>query len=170
MRAAPNRRGGRAVLAAVLGCLVLMLSASAASFPREDPLGREGVGAMAAVAEALSWLGTPYALGGSSKAGVDCSGFVCEVLKASGLCADPPRRSADYASFGRPIEGGMEPGDILVFGRGGRIDHVGMALSAESFIHAASEGPAKGVVISRLSEPSWARRFIAARRMEKVGE
>lgn len=124
---------------------------------------------MAVVAEALSWLGVPYRFGGESKAGVDCSGFVSEVLKASGICAEPPRKSADYARFGTVVEGKVAPGDILVFGHGGKTDHVGIALSEDAFVHAASEGPRRGVVISSLSEPAWSGKLLAARRIGKVG-
>ena len=66
--------------------------------------------------------------------------------------------------------GGIRPGDILLFGAGARIAHVGIALSADSFIHAASEGPRTGVIISSLDESSWREDLVTARRIKEGRE
>ena len=60
----------------------------------------------------------------------------------------------------------IEPGDILVFAEAGKIFHVGIALSENSFIHAASDGPRKGVIISGLHESYWSQRLSGIRKIE----
>lgn len=118
---------------------------------------------LALIAEALAWLGTPYRLGGFSKAGVDCSGFLYNVLKSTVPELGPfPRRSDEYAGFGAKSEQ-IQPGDILLFAREGGIYHVGIALSESTFIHSASEGGRTGVIISSLYEGNWRRRLYGVR-------
>jgi probable lipoprotein NlpC len=121
---------------------------------------------MRVVAEALAWRGAPYRFGGHTKRGVDCSGFVHEVLAAAEAPGSLPRRSSDFLAFGSGVEGEVEPGDILLFGSEDAVDHVAIALSRDSFIHAASTGPRTGVIISSLAEESWKARLVSARRIE----
>ncbi|TXT48776.1 MAG: NlpC (ORF-17) [Spirochaetes bacterium] len=122
------------------------------------------------IAQALSWLGTPYRLGGMSRSGVDCSGLLYNVIgSAYGHGAPLPRRSEDFATFGVPLPQGasIEPGDILLFAQEGRVYHVGLALGGQAFIHAASEGSRTGVSISYLWEGGWGRAFHSARRLRE---
>lgn len=122
------------------------------------------------VASALAWLGVPYRYGGDSRAGVDCSGFVCAVLETAEPGKTYPDRSSAFADFGEAARGDIRPGDILLFGADTKIDHVGIALSDDSFIHAASRGPRTGVIISRLDESSWREDLVAARRIKEGKE
>ena len=147
--------------------LAVIVTASAPAGERVRAGSRRGDGlGILVVAEALAWRGAPYLYGGTTRGGVDCSGFVSAVLTAAAACADPPRRSSAFANFGLPVDGPVEPGDILLFGKGGRVDHVGIALSERAFIHSVSEGPTTGVIISSLDDESWRSRLIAVRRME----
>ncbi|PKL05632.1 MAG: hypothetical protein CVV53_08510 [Spirochaetae bacterium HGW-Spirochaetae-9] len=128
-----------------------------------DPLASERI---LLIADALSWIGTPYLYGGVSRTGVDCSGFLASLLASSMPKAGPyPRKTDEYANFGieTPL---IEPGDILLFALEGDIYHVGLALSADTFIHAASEGTRTGVIISSLQEGSWAKRVAGVRRIQ----
>jgi cell wall-associated NlpC family hydrolase len=59
----------------------------------------------------------------------------------------------------------MSPGDILLFARDGAIYHVGIALSASTFIHSASEGERQGVIISSLGDGNWRARLVGIRRL-----
>ncbi|HEY9054233.1 MAG TPA: NlpC/P60 family protein, partial [Rectinemataceae bacterium] len=80
------------------------------------------------IALALSWLGTPYALGGRGSGGMDCSGLLNRIIgEAYPYLELPPRRSEDFANYGVPVES-IRPGDILLFADGGKIYHVGLAL------------------------------------------
>ncbi len=119
---------------------------------------------IAFIAEAVDWIGTPYRYGGRGSDGVDCSGFVRAVLIAAGQ-SDVPVSSRGFADYGEKVEGDIVPGDILLFAHGGIIDHVGIAVSSDSFIHSASVGTRTGVIISSLSENYWKSSFIGARRL-----
>ena len=128
-----------------------------------DQASEEG---LSLIATALSWLGTPYRLGGFSKSGVDCSGFLYNVLKASVPELGPfPRRSDEYSGFGAASET-IEPGDILLFAYDKAIYHVGLALGGLTFIHSASEGARTGVVISSLREGNWNARLFGIRKLK----
>jgi cell wall-associated NlpC family hydrolase len=86
-----------------------------------------------AVAERL--LGAPYAWGGRTRLGVDCSGLVQLALNAAGL-ACPRDSDMQLAEIGKPIApagrlGGLLRGD-LVFWSG----HVGIMADAQSLVHA----------------------------------
>jgi probable lipoprotein NlpC len=134
--------------------------------PWVKSLEPEHMGGILLIAEALSWQSVPYRLGGESRDGVDCSGFVRAVLGAALPSRAPfPRTSEGFAGFGREVSL-IEPGDILIFTEEGRAFHVGIALSAASFIHAASDGPRRGVIISNLDEAYWAGRLGGIRRIE----
>jgi probable lipoprotein NlpC len=132
---------------------------------RAESQAGPGATRMKVVAQALSWRGAPYRFGGHTRKGVDCSGFVHEVLVAAGVPGPLPRKSSSFQGFGEEVGGGVEPGDILLFAGSGSVDHVGIALSDEAFIHAASEGPRTGVIVSSLEEETWKSRFVAARRI-----
>ncbi len=97
---------------------------------------------IAMVADALRWLGTPYAFGSDGPKAMDCSGFVHRVVVESGSLSlmSAPRKSADFALIGHPVKNEIRPGDILLFACDGRVDHVAIALSSESFINAVSQG------------------------------
>lgn len=151
----------------------LALTSSSQDSPPDGPppeLSPSGERSIELVAEALSWLGTPYRYGGRSAEGIDCSGFVRAVLAAVGLGEGAPDRSENFASYGEKVEGDIEPGDILLFAHGKHIDHVGIAVSSGSFIHAASSGPRTGVIVSDLSEHYWRSSFVGARRLDGEGE
>lgn len=106
----------------------------------------------------LDWLGTPHRMGGTTKQGVDCSGFVCNVYKEIyGITL--PRRSQDMAKACKTIsKKDLEEGDLVFFNnkKGGSINHVGIFLDKDKFIHTSSS---KGVTVGRLTETYWAERF-----------
>jgi hypothetical protein len=65
--------------------------------------------------EGLSWFGTRYVWGGTSRNGVDCSGFVQNVFRAVGV--NIPRTSATMGqtSMGRVVTDDLRFGDVLVY-------------------------------------------------------
>lgn len=113
------------------------------------------------VAEAMTWLGTPYAYAKADKGiGTDCSGMVLRVYeKITGRKL--PRNSAKQAEFCEKISASkLQQGDLVFFATGkdpNRVSHVGIMLDSDSFIHASSS---KGVVISKVSSPYYTRTFI----------
>lgn len=176
-RRGARRRGawGLPLTAAAAGlAFALLLAPARASAGPLDPYWRKaekpGAPEIRLVAEALSWLGTPYSFGGEGREGVDCSGFVRAVLAKEFPLAELPRRSEEFVSFGLPEQGAARPGDILLFASDGAVKHVGIALSELYFIHSASDGPRTGVIISSLEEAYWKRSFAGARRPEEQGK
>lgn len=99
--------------------------------------------------EAFEWLDTPYKYGAEEKGvATDCSGMVMKVFEKSIGCK-LPRNSAKQAEFCESIrETEIKPGDLVFFitNSGDKINHVGIMLDDEKFIHASS----KGVVVASM--------------------
>ena len=125
-------------------------------------------GGQRVAAEALGFLGAPYRLAGDDASGFDCSGLVCAAYEAA--AGDKlPRTVAGLIERGERIDGPPRAGDLLFFDTTGGPSHVGIALDERSFVHAASEGPATGVIVSSIDEPYYRARFLEARRLLAPG-
>jgi hypothetical protein len=116
------------------------------------------------VETAMGLRGARYGLGAEAPPAFDCSGFVRYVYSRS-VDLDLPRNSREQVEAGSPVElGDARPGDLLAFGpRPGSPSHVGIYLGGGSMIHAASEGPVRGVVVTRLDEPWFRPRLLGVR-------
>lgn len=115
------------------------------------------------VKTALSLTGVPYRDGGSDPSGFDCSGFVEYVFAAHGV--PMPRTVAGQFRLGQHIAAdALAAGDLVFFSTiAPGASHVGIAISADRFVHAPSTS---GVVrVERLSSGYWASRFVGARRI-----
>ena len=115
------------------------------------------------VGTALSLQGAPYRNGGTDPSGFDCSGFVAYVFAQQGLAV--PRTVSELYVAGREISAdALEPGDLVFFSTvAPGATHVGIAVSADEFVHAPSS---KGVVrVERLSASYWNSRFVGIRRV-----
>ncbi len=115
------------------------------------------------VAAALDLRGTPYAAGGSTPDGFDCSGFVQYVFGEFGVALPRTVTSQFDATVEVPL-GSLLPGDLLFFDTsGGQPSHVGIAIGDGTFVHAPSS---RGVVrVESLASPYWRERFDSARRV-----
>lgn len=119
------------------------------------------------MAEAESYLGTPYRYGGMSRSGIDCSAFVLSVFGAT-MGMNLPRVAASQALQGESVsKEELRKGDLVFFSRGGRISHVGIVHHIDEageiqFIHASTS---KGVMISPLSDKYWGPKFRFAKRI-----
>ncbi len=111
-----------------------------------------------------SYIGVPYVWGGTTKRGMDCSGFVQRVFGEAGIKL--PRTSSQQWMVGRTIERVLlEKGDLVFFRTAGkRISHVGIMTSPEKdqFVHASSS---KGVSYASLGWRYFDKRYAGARRV-----
>jgi cell wall-associated NlpC family hydrolase len=127
-------------------------------------LGRLSARFKRLVEQAMTYLGTPYRRGGTSRRGLDCSGLVGAVYGQQGV--DMPRTAVQQFGEGSAVAlGDLRPGDLVFFRdtykRG--ISHVGIYVGDGRFIHAA--GRRQGVIVSELSRPYYRNRFAGARRL-----
>ena len=118
---------------------------------------------------ARSFLGLPYRWGGmSERRGADCSGLVKMIFAK--LHIDLPRTSPDQIQSGEevPVDK-LETGDLVFFSSDGNTPmHVGVYLGHHQFLHA--EKKAGRVIITDLSQPWYAKRFLGARRVVDIVE
>lgn len=107
----------------------------------------------------LKFMGTPYVSGATGPDGFDCSGFVI-TMSHDAIGFQLPRTAqsiyaSDKVEHISPTV--REPGDLVFFKstETGAINHVGIYVGKRKFIHAASDGPHTGVIISTLDEKYW---------------
>ncbi|MDZ4654511.1 MAG: NlpC/P60 family protein [Coriobacteriia bacterium] len=119
-----------------------------------DP-GTLGAGHPEAVGIAMQYLGVPYAWGGSSPSGFDCSGLCVYVYDRIGISL--PRTSASQYKAGKHIDADrldlLVPGDLVFFGTNGdpsQVHHVGIYVGSGNYIHAPQTGDV--VKVSSLTE------------------
>lgn len=110
------------------------------------------------------WAGTPYRLGGQSRKGIDCSGFVQKTF-LDRFNVKLPRMTVDQAKYGKAIaKSDIQTGDLVFFktGRGPNGYHVGIYVKEDLFLHASTKG---GVIYSSLNSPYWSKKYWQARRI-----
>lgn len=97
---------------------------------------------------ALQFVGNPYVWGGTSLTkGADCSGFVQSVFKNFGVKL--PRTSVTQSGVGTAIkQSEAKAGDLVFYGNGKRINHVGIYLGNGQVVHASS--PRTGIKTSKV--------------------
>lgn len=124
------------------------------------------------IAYSKQFVGVPYVYGGASKSGMDCSGLIFTIANDA-IGVKLPRSTSGLYSTVRIIKDSeKEPGDLLFFKTvGSKISHVGLYMGNNQFIHAASDGPNTGVIISSLKESYWDRTYAGAGRfLPSIGE
>lgn len=97
---------------------------------------------------AYALLGSPYASGGNSPSGFDCSGFVQYVYSRAGIHVSRSSSTQAYDGVGVSYENAM-PGDILSWGHNGRVTHSAIYVGNGMMIHAANYKT--GVILSNIS-------------------
>lgn len=125
-------------------------------------ISRDGVTGKDIVDFAATFLGTPYRYGGASPSGFDCSGLVYYTYKNFGI-------NLNRTSSGQALNGiwvskdNLQVGDILCFGSGSNINHVGIYAGDGMFIHSPQTGDV--VKYTSIYSSYFANRFVTARRI-----
>ena len=103
------------------------------------------------------WYGTKYKYGGTSKAGVDCSGFT-NVLYSNVYKKELKRRAVEIAEdINKVSKGKLKEGDLVFFNISKKKNsHVGVYLKNNKFVHASTS---KGVIISSLENPYYQKAY-----------
>ncbi len=131
-----------------------------ATLPPADPAATNAV-----LIRAISLVGTPYRYGGNTpEAGFDCSGLVNYVYRDM-LDLKLPRTSSDLAGYQGPriAPRQLTPADLVFFGSGGRVNHVGIYVGEGRFVHAPNTGGT--VRLDRLDGPYWRDHYTGAKRI-----
>jgi probable lipoprotein NlpC len=164
-----------------LGAALLLAGCAGAPPPRKawapSPVSRSPQGA--ALEVALSeFYGAPYRYGGTTPAGVDCSGLIQALYQRAGIHL--PRTVAEQYQVGRPVRRrDLRFGDVVFFnhycqhqgpqvytaglllpGWENRVCHDGFYLGGGRFVHASP----RGVFVSRLDAEVWKVSYCGARR------
>ena len=118
---------------------------------------------------AYSYIGTPYKWAGTSRSGMDCSGFVSTAFSAINVPLS--RSSTEMSTQGTDIPlSQAEVGDLLFFKttrKRNRISHVGIVVGVGDevkFIHASVS---QGITVSSLSENYWQKAYAKTSRVLK---
>jgi len=118
---------------------------------------------------AKSYLGTPYAYGGNTKNGIDCSGLINQAYQKQGVRI--PRTVNELRKKGKRISvDRAKKGDIIFFrtSKKRKLTHAGIVVDVRKgiprFIHASTS---QGVMISSLANAYWEKRYAQTRRLLK---
>jgi len=94
------------------------------------------------VPHALHYLGVPYLWGGTSRAGLDCSGLVWLAFHEIGITL-PRTAQAQYEATGRVSKDELQPGDLVFFWATDGVQwvsHVGMYVGQGQMVDAPTTG------------------------------
>ncbi len=168
-RSSASVDGGRIVsrlcrgwLALVLGALLLGGCAGRSvrvALPASRPMSDIEIALRVEVGHRI---GTPHCARTMEETCTDCSALVGDVYaKLFGIKL--PRQVIDIVGCGDEIGwGDLRAGDLIFFHISRKTSHVGIYLNDGEFAHTSSS---HGVMISKLSERYWAKRFWTARRV-----
>lgn len=119
-------------------------------------------------AYAMQFVGVPYAYGGASPSGFDCSGFTRYVFAHFGVKL--PHGATPQLNSGVEVSrDNLQPGDLVFFqgtyATSSAASHCGIYIGDGQFIHSASSGN-RGITISSLNDSYYSRHYLTARRVE----
>jgi cell wall-associated NlpC family hydrolase len=132
---APKKKGAVQAIKGAVQAITERQANPAGPFARLSFIQRDSI-----IEHTRNLLGVKYKWAGLNPVkGLDCSGIVKYVFAKLGV--ELPHHAAELAKMGDPISkdtAEMQPGDLLVFGKGKRISHVGIYVGDGKMIHASS--------------------------------
>ena len=118
--------------------------------------------------ESKKYLGIPYSFGSKDPAtGFDCSGYVSYVYEKAINYVLPAGSKFQFANGGGLLVNyeQLQPGDLMFFSHTGKsINHVGIYVGEEKFIHAPRTG--RRISVDELGR-YWKQRFVKGRSIVK---
>lgn len=133
------------------------------SWPQVTPADTGAANAV--LMRAIGLVGTPYRHGGNTpEGGFDCSGLVTYVYRDM-LDLRLPRTSRDLAKVQGPriAPEKLAAADLVFFGSGGNVTHVGIYIGEGRFVHAPSTGGT--VRLDRLDGHYWRQNYSGSKRV-----
>jgi lipoprotein Spr len=103
------------------------------------------------------WMGTRYHYGGIDREGIDCSAFTGKLYsKVYGI--ELPRTAKEQFSACKKLtQKDMKEGDLVFFHSRRAVNHVGIYLGNNFFIHSSTHD---GVTVSSLDDPYYSRKYL----------
>ncbi|MEZ0480819.1 LysM peptidoglycan-binding domain-containing protein [Planococcus sp. SSTMD024] len=145
---------------------VLKIQGGAAPAPSpvqvSNPASSSKAGQVLSIAH--TQLGVPYAWGGTTSSGFDCSGYLYYVYNRAGVTIPRTNTIGYYASSFTVSS--PQPGDLVFFKNTYRpgISHVGIYVGNNSFIHAGGDR----VQITSLNDSYWGKHFDSYKRLNAM--
>ncbi|MGA1824317.1 MAG: NlpC/P60 family protein [bacterium] len=131
------------------------------AFPRKIPYTRKHVASLL-YEQLSSWKGVRYKLGGLSKGGIDCSGFV-QLTFEEKLNIRLPRSIENLVKIGERVSRRhLKAGDLVFFKTGIFTRHVGIYVGNNQFMHVSKS---KGVILSTMNQHYWIRHYWQSKRI-----
>lgn len=132
---------------------------------RDIPVSRSGFDTLSVrrlISVAQKFIGVPYAFGGTTPSGFDCSGFVQYVARSSGVAL--PRMADEQYQMGHSVSRDqLRAGDLVFFSTyESGVSHSGIYLGYGRFISATSS---RGVAIDSMNDGYWNSCYVGARRL-----
>ena len=107
------------------------------------------------------WKNVRYKMGGSSRTGIDCSGFTQKVFKEK-FGIELPRTTLTQVNVGVEVKkSDLKMGDLVFFKTSKTNKHVGIYMGNGDFLHSSI----KGIQFTKLNKPFYKDSYWTARRI-----
>jgi lipoprotein Spr len=107
------------------------------------------------------WKNVKYKMGGTSRLGIDCSGFTQKVFKEK-FGIELPRTTLTQVNMGVEVKkSDLKIGDLVFFKTSKTMKHVGVYVGDGDFLHSSI----KGIQFTKLDKPFYKDAYWTARRI-----